>query len=128
MSIKISYQKKSTNNITANLVLFTNDKFNTNNLEKYIPKTEYLYVNDLLKTSDLKKKVLVFKVNSKKKIILISIKENLKTSDIVNLGAEFYGHINHEEKSEYFLNSDSLVGKFGNFLGYFLHGLKLKSY
>ena len=128
MSIKISYQKKSTNNITANLVLFTNDKFNTNNLKKYIPKSEYLYVNDLLKTSDLKKKVLVFKINSKKKIILISIKENLKTSDIVNLGAEFYGHINHGEKSEYFLNSDSLAGKFENFLGYFLHGLKLKSY
>ena len=67
MSIKISYQKKSTNNITANLVLFTNDKFNTNNLKKYIPKSEYLYVNDLLKTSDLKKKCSFLKLIQKKK-------------------------------------------------------------
>ena len=29
----------------------------------------------LLKTSDLKKKLLVFEVNSKKKIVLISIKK-----------------------------------------------------
>ena len=33
----------------------------------------------LLKTSDLKKNIFVFEVNSKKKIILISIKKNLKT-------------------------------------------------
>jgi len=85
MSIKISYQKKSTNNITSNVVLFTNDKFNTNNLKKYIPKSEYLYVNDLLKTSDLKKKELVFKNNSKKKKILILIKKKLKKTNIINL-------------------------------------------
>jgi len=67
MSIKINYQKKSTNNISANLVLFTNDKFDTNSLKKYIPKSEYLYVNDLLKTSDLKKKCSFLKLIQKKK-------------------------------------------------------------
>ena len=51
------------------------------------------YINDLLKTSDLKKIYLFLKLNSKKKIVLISIKNNLKTSDIENLGAEFYGRL-----------------------------------
>ena len=32
------------------------------------------------------------------------------------------------KNSEYFIISDSIVGKINNFLGHFLHGLKLKSY
>ena len=76
----------------------------------------------------LKKKLLVFELTSKKKIILISIKKNFKTSDIENLGAEFYNRINYGKNSEYFILSDSLEKKGDNFLGHFLHGLKLKSY
>ena len=55
MSIKINYSKNLTNNKTANLVLFSNEKFNTNNLKKFITNSELSYVIDLLKTSDLKK-------------------------------------------------------------------------
>ena len=36
--------------------------------------------------------------------------------------------INYGKSSEYFINSDTAVGNFNNFLGHFLHGLKLKSY
>ena len=32
------------------------------------------------------------------------------------------------EKSEYLINSDSLISKNKNFVGHFLHGFKLKSY
>ena len=72
--------------------------------------------------------MLTFELSSKKKIILISIKEKLKTADIENLGAELYNRINIGKSSEYFIISDSLENKHVNFLGYFLHGLKLKSY
>ena len=108
--------------------MFSNEKFNINDLKKFLSVNEYSYISDLLKTSDLKKKLLIFEVNSKKKIVLISIKNNLKTSDIENLGAELYGRINYGKNSEYFLISDSLGNKHDVFLGYFLHGLKLKSY
>ena len=47
----------------------------------------------LLKTGDPKKKLFVFDINSKKKIILIPIKDKFKVFDIENLGAELYGHI-----------------------------------
>ena len=67
-------------------------------------------------------------MSSKKKIVLVSIKNNLKTFDIENLGAEFYGRINYGKNSEYFIHSDTIVSKNDNFLGHFLHGLKLKSY
>ena len=128
MSIKINYSKKTINKSASNLVLFSNEKFNINSLKKNLSNSEYSYINDLLKTSDLKKNLFVFEVNSKKKIVLVSIKNNLKSSDIENLGAEFYGRVNYGKNSEYFILSDSIVGKYDNFLGHFLHGLKLKSY
>ncbi len=128
MSIKINYLKKTDPETSANLVLFSDDKFKINSLKQHLTESEYTYINDLLKTSDLKKNLFVYEVNSKKKIVLISIKNNLKTSDIENLGAEFYGRINYGKNSEYFILSNSAVSKHDNFLGYFLHGLKLKSY
>ena len=128
MPIKINYSKNTYNENSSNLVLFSNDNFNLNNLKKYFLNSEFSYINDLLKTSDLKKNLFIFELNSKKKIALISIKKNLKSSDIENLGAEFYGRINHGKNSEYYIISDSIDTKYNNFLGHFLHGLKLKSY
>ena len=128
MSIEISYSKKTISSTSANLILFTNDKFNTSNLKSHLSGPDFAYINDILKTGDLKKNLFVFEVSSKKKIILVSIKNNIKTSDIENLGAELFGRINFGKNSDYFVNSDSVVGKHDNFLGHFLHGLKLKSY
>ena len=128
MSIKNNYSKKVTGKSSGNLVIFADEKFSINALKKYLSNSEFSYINDLLKTSDLKKNLFVFDVNSKKKIFLISIKKDLKSFDIENLGAEFYSRINHGKNSEYIINSDSIVGKYENFIGYFLHGLKLKSY
>ena len=128
MSITIKYSNTISNKTAANLVLFSDDKFNLNSLKKYLSTSEFLYIKDLLQTSDLKKKIFVYELNSKKKIVLISIKKNLKSYDIENLGAEFYGRVNYGKNSEYFVFSDSILGKYENFLGLFLHGIKLKSY
>ena len=128
MPLKINYSSKIKNKISSNTVFFVNDKFNINNLKNHISDKEFAYINDLLKTSDLKKKIFVYEVNSKKKVILISIKNNLKTSEMETLGAEFFGRVNYGKNSEYFLNSDTILSQNKNFLGHFLHGLKLKSY
>ena len=45
-----------------------------------------------------------------------------------SLGAEFYGRINQGKDSQYIIAADSITSKINNFLGYFLHGVKLKSY
>ncbi len=125
MSVQVFYKNKANSN---NLVLFVEEGFKINGIKKHISSAEFVYINDLLKTSDLKKNLLVFEFSSKKKIILIAIKKNLKISDIESLGAEFYGYINYGKKSEYTLNTDSINSTTENFIGYFLHGLKLKSY
>ena len=128
MTIKISYSKKSISKPSSNLILFSNDKFSMKGIKSSLSTSEFSYINDLLKSFDLKKNIFVFEVNSKKKIVIIDIKKNLKTSDIENLGAEFYGRVNHGKDSQYFLNSNSVSSKYENFIGHFLHGLKLKSY
>ena len=128
MTVKINYNQKSFNKTSSNIVLFSNEKFNTSSLKKNLSDSEFFYINDLLKTSDLKKNILYFEVNSKKKIYLISIKNNLKIADVENLGAEFYSRVNYGKNTEYFLITDSIDSKHRNFIGYFLHGLKLKSY
>ena len=128
MSVKIKYLNKKNGRFSSNIVLFVDEKFNVISLKKYISGNEFSYIKDLLKTSDLKKNIFVYEVNSRKKIILISIKKDLKTAEIENLGAELYGRINNGKSSEFFINSDSLIGRNENFLGHFLHGFKLKSY
>ena len=128
MSIKISFKKSISTKTTPNLVLFVDEKFNIKQIKKYISSSEFFFISDLLKTRDLKKKLLVFELSSKKTLILISIKNNIKNYDIENLGAEFYSVICNEKKSEYFINSESLLNRNKNFIGFFLHGLKLKSY
>ena len=128
MSVKINYSNKKLNKLSSNLILFSNDKFSLINLKRYLSSSEFNYINDLLKTNDLKKNLLVFELTSKKKIVLISIKNNLKNSDFESLGAEFYKRVNYGKNSEYFLNSESVDSRHKNFVSHFLHGLKLKSY
>ena len=128
MSIKISFKKSKLEKTSANLVLFVEEKFNINPIKKYISSVDYSFISDLLKTSDLKKRLLIFNLTSKKKIVLVSIKKNIKNSEIENLGAELFGLINLEKNSEYFINTENIINNNQNFIGYFLHGLKLKSY
>jgi len=128
MSIKIDYKSGVSKKPSSNLVLFTNEKFNIGNLKKYVSNTEFSYISDLLKTRDLKKDLFIYEVSSKKKIVLISLKNNLKNFEIENLGAKFFKQINNGKNSEYIVNSDTISGKQKNLLGHFLHGLKLKSY
>ena len=52
----------------------------------------------------------------------------MKNSDIENLGAEFYALVKSSKEKEYNIFSDSIASKNNYFLGYFLHGFKLKSY
>jgi len=128
MTIQINYKNNGLKKISVNHVLFVDENFNISGLKKHISNTEFSYINDLLKSSDLKKNLLFFEVNSKKTIFLVSIKKNLEISGMESLGAEFHSHINYKKKNEYFVNSDSISNKFENLLGHFLHGLKLKSY
>ena len=128
MTVQINYKNTNLKKNISNLILFVDQNFNILGLKKHISTTEFSYIFDLLKSSDLKKDLLFFEINSKKTIFLVSIKKDLKTSDIESLGAKFHGFINYDKKNDYYINSDTINNKIQNFIGHFLHGLKLKSY
>ena len=75
----------------------------------------------------LKKTYLFLRLTQKKKIILISIKK-FKNIRCRKSWSRTLWTNKSWKNSEYFLNSDSITSKHKNFLGHFLHGLKLKSY
>ena len=128
MTIQINYLNKLVAKSLVNQVLFVDETFNISSLKRYISNKEFSYISDLLKTNDLKKNLLFFEINSKKTIFLVSIKKDLKTHDIESLGAKFHDYVNYDKKNDYFINSDTINSKIENFVGYFLHGLKLRSY
>jgi leucyl aminopeptidase len=128
MAVQINYKTSISKKVLSNLILFVDEKFNVSGLKKYISNYELSYISDLLKNNDLKKDLLVFEINSKKTVFLVSIKKDVKISDIENLGAKFHSYVNYDKKNEYFVNSDTITSKIKNFVGHFLHGLKLKSY
>ncbi len=128
MSVKINYNKSSLKSNSLNLILFTDEKFSISGLKKHISKKDYAYLSDLIKTKDLKKNIHSFDVNSQRKIVLVSLKKNVKNYDLENLGAKFYDLFKDFKQNEYYLNTDVVGTNSKHLVGYFLHGLKLKSY
>ncbi len=128
MSVQINYKDSKTPNNFKNQVLFVDENFNISGLKKYILKSDYSFISDLLKTKDKKKKIITFDINSKKKIVLVSLQKNLSSSIIESLGAKFYDFFKNEKSKEYYINTDTVLKKFEGLIGYFLHGIKLKSY
>ena len=128
MNIKINFKNQAFGKSNGNLILFVDEKFNISSLKKLISISEYSYIQDLLKNEDLEKKIITFDISSKRKIILISLKKNLTNSDAENLGAKCYDLFKNLNKIEYTVNTNSITNRLKNFVGYFLHGVKLKSY
>tara|TARA_E500000331_G_scaffold263561_1_gene254563 strand:- start:170 stop:412 length:243 start_codon:yes stop_codon:yes gene_type:complete len=67
MTIKINYKNTGSKKPSNNLVLFVDEKFDLNPIKKHLSNSEFSYINDLLKTSDLTKNLFVFELSSKKK-------------------------------------------------------------
>ncbi len=128
MTVKINYKGILSKHNSSNLVLFVEEKYNISTIKKYINRSEYSFITDLLKSKDLKREILKFDISSKKKIILVSLKKNLKSSDAENLGAKFYDLFKDLKNNDYIVQSTHVPIKLKNFVGHFLHGLKLKSY
>ena len=82
MSVQIAYKNKISNKNAHNLVLFVDEKFNISNLKKHISTKDFNVISDLIQNRDIKKKIAAFDISSKKKIILVSLKKNINTSDV----------------------------------------------
>ncbi len=128
MPLGINYKKITPNNKSLNLMLFVDEKFNIFPLKKHLLESQYSYISDLLRTIDKKKKIISFDISSKKKIILVSIPKNPKSSETESLGAKLYKYLTDNKLKIITVNTDTLQGSSKKLIGYFLHGMRLKSY
>ena len=128
MSIQINYKAGPFKKKSSNLVLFVDENFNITGLKKFISNEEYSFIGDLLAINDKKKKIIAYDLNSRRRIILISIKKKITTSEVEALGAKFYDIFKDIKQNHFDINSETAKNTLQNFVGYFLHGLRLKSY
>ena len=128
MSIKINYKTGLSKKKSSNLVLFVDENFNISIIKKFISNREYTFISDLLTINDKKKEIIAYDINSKKKIILISHKKKMTSSEAESLGAKFYDSFKDIKHNHFDINSESAKNTLKNFIGHFLHGLSLKSY
>ena len=129
MIIKINSIKtlKITNNF--NYVVCIDKKFEFNNLKSISKNIIYTDFRKFVYEKNVKKRILSFDLNTKNKIIFIKVEKKFEKSEIETLGAELYSHLKNEEIKDVVIDTTYIDKSFqNNFIGYFLHGFKLKSY
>jgi len=130
MSVQVIYINKAKSSSSGVFALFGDDKFQVKNLSAYFSKNETSYIEKILKNKEnTKENIISFNLNHISTVIIISIKKNIKGPGVENLGAQFYNFIKKNKIQNLSIHSESVKNKPGkDFIGRFVHGLKLKSY
>ena len=131
MTVQVLYKKASNLAIFKNLVFFTNEKFQIDHLKKELSLRNFSLIKDFLKNKDyLKKKIINFNLNSNQTVILVSLKNKLRSNEIEKIGANFFDFIKNHSffETSIFYESIKINQLREESLDEFLHGLQLKSY
>ena len=94
MSVQVINKNKVKSTSSGVITLFGDEKFQIKNVGSLFSKSELSYIEKILKNKkNTKESIILFNINEKSTVILISIKKNLKGSGVENLGAQFYNFI-----------------------------------
>ena len=130
MSVQVVYKNKGKSSNSGIIALFANEVFQVKNLLGLMSGNESSFVQKILKNKkNNKEKIISFNISEKTTVIVIAVKKDLNGHGIENLGASFFNFVKKNSLKEISIVSDSLNSKAGvDFMGSFIHGLKLKSY
>ena len=130
MSVQVVNKNKAKTSDLSEIVLFSDEKFQIKNGKSIFSKSQIECIEKTLKNKKKSKKSFIsFNINEKLTVILISLKNNLKSFDVESLGASFYDFAKKNSFNNISIITDSIKSKPGkDFIGRFTHGLKLKSY
>ena len=130
MSVQVVYKNKVKSTISGHVVIFIDDKFNYEVPKSLINNDENIYLKKILKNYNSEyNKLFTINISEKKSAILIHVKKNVKECDVENLGASFYDFVSKASISKIFISNNIINEKnTSDFLSYFTHGFKLKSY
>ena len=107
MNVSINYKTLTSKKSAINQVLFVEKNFNIIKIKKFFSNKEFLFATDLLKTKDLKKKIISLDLSSKRKIILVSIKKDIKSWELENLGGKFFDTFKDTKINEFNIISET---------------------
>ena len=130
MTVQVIYKNKAKLTNLDVITLFVEDKFQIKNAKSFLSKNENSYVEKILKSKrNTKENIISFNISEKTTLILVSLKKDLKSFNVENLGAEFYNFIKKNSFKDVSVITESVKSKPGkDFIGRFMHGFKLKSY
>ena len=130
MSVQVVNKNRAKTSDLSEIVLFSDEKFQIKNGKNTFSKSQMEYIDRTLKNKKkIKKNFISFNINEKTSLILVSLKNNLKSYDVESLGASFYDFLKRNSFNNISIITDSIKSKPGkDFIGRFTHGLKLKSY
>jgi len=130
MTIQVVYKNKAKSSNLGVIALFANEKFEIKNTSGFLSKNETSSLERIVKNKkNTKENIISFNINEKTTVILVSLKKELKSFDVENLGAVFYNFIRKNLFKNLSIITDSIKSKPGkDFIGRFMHGIKLKSY
>ncbi len=132
MSIKITHKTASNDKSIKNYVLFSDEEFKINGLNKLNISKSSNHISKLIISNKNKKKEFIsFNLNSDQKIILIKIKNKLTATDNEKKGANFYNYLKSNlifDVTFLSKNTNATQSKNSTFIEEFLHGMQLKSY
>ena len=130
MTVQVDYKNKAKSSNSGVVALFVDEKFQIKNRSGFLSNSQISYIEKISKNKkNTKDNIISFNIDEKTTIILIALKKDLKSFDVENLGGNFYNFI----KKNSFKNISIITGSAQNkpgmdFIGHFVHGLKLKSY
>ena len=104
MSVEISYKKSLPKSKFGNFIFFVDEKYTLLEPKKHFNKSENEFIRDILKSQNLSKTILSIDLSSKKKIFLISVKKNISSSQVENLGAEFFNYLKDLKQKNFILS------------------------
>ena len=132
MSIKISYKSASNEKSIKNYVLFSDEEFNINGLNKLnISKNSNQISKTIISNKSKKKEFISFNLNPDQRIILIKIKNKLTATENEKKGANFYNFLKSNLIFDVTFTKNNIAATQSNnsiFIDEFLHGMQLKSY
>ena len=130
MSVQVVYKNKGKSSNSGIIALFANEVFQVKNLLGLMSGNESSFVQKILNNKkNNKENIIAFNISEKTTVIVIAVKKDLNGHGIENLGASFFNFVKKNAFKEISIISDSLNSKAGvDFIGSFIHGLKLKSY
>ena len=132
MSPKILYKKAINDGQIKNYLLFTNEDFKINGLNKLSLSNKSVFINKIINSNkSKKKKFITLNLNADQKLILVKVMNSNNSLENETSGAELFNFAKANLLFNMTILNNNVIStsqKNQNFLEEFLHGFLLKSY